>query len=383
MVALIVTYMHYNIFYPEAVAHGLGCDSSKPNSVLHECLAEYLTDLGNTVSIKPNFLYNYKHGLKALRSYILKKPRLLLKLIALTPYLSLSYDLQKYNIIQIFKTFIEASFWCERYEPFQNEHIILHQPNIAELLACRLVGIVVYEIQHGDISIDVPYYRYLIKSNQHFAICILVWDLETLLYCENHLSATSPVRLKCISNPILYTYKKNKISSKFLRSIFKHSSVVSSKIQRPLEKSILLYAAQWGISKQYPELFQYGLPKLLLNFIRENSSRYKLLVRNHPVTSAFSRLDILEISQLNIDILMLPDDILLPHALSMADAFLTWQSSSVIESLHLGIKSILFTKLPYDYGPAFQTNEIPYSKYSCLFHLAYATESHQLKQLLI
>lgn len=230
--------------------------------------------------------------------------------------------------------------WSRILDKVQPKRVIGIQPPSELCIAAQKKGIWVADLQHGIVS-DEGYYglAYRAKYDQAgWPSCILCWDNATENWIRNEIGTL--VSTKVIGHPWV------------LRFISPHDAdrLVSEYLNKgeaeKLHRLTILVSLQWGFG-YLPNSHGTGIPKDLLNFIKEQGRGFDWWLRVHPVMLQGTR-RAETIANLTSEFSSCPNvfweqctDLPLPLVLKQVDLHMTVSSAVTIEASWFGVKSAL------------------------------------------
>ncbi|MGX5659521.1 hypothetical protein ACWKWV_07335 [Castellaniella ginsengisoli] len=248
----------------------------------------------------------------------------------------LSYSLLGIQRRQLVLT-LKTRMWINLLRKTRPKLVVGVQPSEDLCAACKILGIKVYDAQHGVINSQHPWYTTRIKMLEKRLLPngFLVWD-ET---SKHGLSAAKEKGLDVlvIGHPEFIRYRHEK------KSRFDATRIITEG-QRPVHVLITL---QWGLGDIFSAPEEKGLMgNELIRAIKNSDEKIKWHIRMHPVQmrknykKIYSDLLLMFGDSKKIDI----DDATLnplPIVLSSMDLHITYHSTVVIEAGWMGIPSAI------------------------------------------
>ncbi|WP_418113764.1 hypothetical protein RJD40_00860 [Vibrio scophthalmi] len=238
---------------------------------------------------------------------------------------------------------LQVKFWNQVLDKATPKAIIIVQADEALCFACYQRGIRIYDFQHGVITDSMPMYGRDFqqgKPKELLPTGYLCWDLDS---CDviNRWSVDKGITAHHIGNPWLTRF--------FIKSnddllVNEEVNKITSLFDGNTSLNILV-TLQWGLSSCYPNYFSGSecIHSELVKAIRK-TKHVNWFVRLHPVQlnnekvrdeifSIFSDFENVEIER--------STSMPFPLLLTLMDAHVTWDSSSVIEANYVKIPSFV------------------------------------------
>lgn len=214
-------------------------------------------------------------------------------------------------------------------------------------LACHEQGIPVYDLQHGVIADEHPWYGQKFRVGtpaEQLPTGYLVWDRASANILLKWVPAKNKI-VRIIGNPWFARFYLNEAEDDLVQQVLHEPPIFGN--GRPN----ILYTLQWGAFQRYAQLGHKGfLMKEIEDVILETAHEYNWMIRLHPVQirgvegrlcqeyleSKFGRLPGVEWRKSSA----LP----LPVVLKQVSLHVTDFSTTVIESGWMGIRSAILNQ---------------------------------------
>jgi hypothetical protein len=223
------------------------------------------------------------------------------------------------------------------------------QPDESLCRACREIDIPVYDLQHGVISDDHPWYgeEYRIETpTEMLPTGFLCWDDHTVATLSKW-ALPKGIRVVKLGNPWFLRFIKNDPDVQLVKE-----AILTSGIQ-PHSKPTILISLQWGLKDHFQDVPNGIMVKALELVILDAFNTYNWMLRLHPVQlrdkneMELARSYLISTFGAEITNIWINDSFLpLPLTLRKADLHITYASTIVIEAAWGGIRSgILNTRI--------------------------------------
>jgi hypothetical protein len=241
----------------------------------------------------------------------------------------------------------EIKTWRIILRKVKPSYVIGIQPNSALCRACHEQGIYIFDVQHGVIGLNHPWYsekRLTHSDKLELVDCILCWDEESAGILRNWNSLMG-IDIRVIGNPWINKFLINRSGDKQIKN-FKN---IKSGEQFTDNRPRILVSLQWGLDNPVitpnQSLFDNEfMPTELKKAIKNTQGKYDWIMRPHPVQlmspDGFDKLRLFVKSNFSSNVLLSENDPL-PHALANIDLHITYNSSVVIEAGYFGIPSAI------------------------------------------
>jgi hypothetical protein len=242
------------------------------------------------------------------------------------------------------------------------------QPTPALSRAARGLGLPVLDLQHGDISSEVPAYCAAVQVSADAnsqPTGYLVWNEESARVLRPWAEPRGAV-VAVVGHPWVaryYRHTEGEADDFFAGQRGKASASFEAMPKLPR----VLVTLQWGLKLRHPEYFDIEwLPVALGEAIRLDR-RINWCLRLHPMTlrepAAVSMVEALARHHPNV-CWRAPSQLALPAVLEFVALHVTWHSSSVIEACLFGIPSLVLSPVGYNYlGEGTPSGALPYAQY--------------------
>lgn len=237
--------------------------------------------------------------------------------------------------------------WCKILKTAKPHYVIGIQPIKELCAACKMRGVVIYDLQHGQIDDQNPWYsksRHLQTPEMNLPNGYLLWDyISSESICK--WSSEVGIDIRVIGNPwfsrFAFPQKNDTLVCKSLNS----NKIINS------DRPTLLISLQWGIGKYYNHSEFNGVMLNSLELtILETACKYNWLIRLHPVQIRGGKKDmVLDYLKNTFGHITSVEwrrcsELPLPVVLSQTDLHITDFSSIVIEAGWMGIPSGLLNR---------------------------------------
>jgi len=239
------------------------------------------------------------------------------------------------------------NLWCEILEKAAPKIVIGIQPDKHLIQAGKLKKIPVYDLQHGIITDEDPYYGEVYRRDNPITNLpdgFLCWDEQSIVTILKWAKNKGIPIIK-VGNPW------------FLRFVTIHPDdlLVNKAIAREKiigdDRPCIMVTLQWGLAKYYVEReFNGVMVEVLEKVILDTIDTYHWILRLHPIQMIGSErkrvLNYLKTTfgDENVRRWLIESEIPLPLVLSVADLHITDHSAVVVEAAWMGIRSGLLGK---------------------------------------
>ncbi|MDU9020995.1 hypothetical protein [Pseudomonas corrugata] len=243
----------------------------------------------------------------------------------------------------------KAVVWLKILNLVKPKLVIGIQPDLALCRACRVLGIPVYDIQHGVIAKDNKWYGDILPNKvatSDLPDGFLCWDQQSTEYLKSWAPKRG-VTIDIVGHPWFQRFQFPSDEDLLVQNALRKGKVFFD------EKPTILVALQWGLHIHYYSQSDFNkvMCKALESVIKRTHNRYNWLIRLHPIqltgdegeycekylSQEFGGFAGVEWHQTSL----LP----LPILLSQASLHITDMSSVVIEASWFGLPSALLN--PY------------------------------------
>lgn len=241
----------------------------------------------------------------------------------------------------------KIALWCDILNKAKPKIVIGIQPDKYLCRAGKIKGIPVYDLQHGIIPEEDPWYgsKYRILTPiEDLPDGFLCWDDQAVATIAkwSDMKGIGAIR---VGNPWFLRFIKEDTDDLLVQEAITAGKVCDN--TRPC----ILVSLQWGMKDFYPDIFSNGvLADALEKVILDTADMYNWILRLHPIqimgkerkialrylTDSFGKekaLEWLESSQVPI-----------PIVLQQADIHITYHSTVTIEAAWMGVKSALLNQ---------------------------------------
>lgn len=173
-----------------------------------------------------------------------------------------------------------TQLWLRVLERVKPRLVIGIQPDVYLCRACRMLNVLVYDIQHGVIDPNDKWYGELLKS-------VAASDLPTGFLCWNNESARiletcvlyKGATVCVVGHPWFQRFQYPDRNDRLVQEVMAHGFIYNN------EKPTILVSLQWGLHiHYYPESdFNKIMCKALETVIKRTHGQYNWLLRLHPV----------------------------------------------------------------------------------------------------
>ncbi len=237
-----------------------------------------------------------------------------------------------------------TKFWKLLLEKAKPVCVIGIQPDENLCEACNTSGIPVYDLQHGRISIEHPWYssnRFENTSSLYLPSGYLLWDDISAEILRQSLPQRK-IDIRIVGNPWFSRFMANDE-----RDVIVQNELKNGKISKD-DKPVILVSLQWGLDRFYNHSeFNGVMVDAIERTILETSKYYNWLIRLHPLhirgsvgqkaqqylDKTFDSLESVEWHKCS--------ELPLPVVLNQADLHITDSSSVVTEASWMGVHSAL------------------------------------------
>jgi hypothetical protein len=239
----------------------------------------------------------------------------------------------------------KTNLWLNILARVKPQMVIGIQPDISLCRAGRVLGVPVYDIQHGVIESSNSWYGEILERNSEDAELpsgFLCWDHESAKVLE----AWAPARgaeVLVVGHPWYQRFRNPSANDGLVREALQSSRIAVG------DKPTILVALQWGLHIHYyaDTDFNHVMCDALESVILQTQGQYQWLLRLHPLQLTGAEGDHCE-KYLAATFGHLADvewyktsTVPLPLLLSQVDLHITDMSSVVIEASWFGIPSAL------------------------------------------
>lgn len=234
--------------------------------------------------------------------------------------------------------------WCRILEKSNPRIVIGAMPKKEICQAGKALKIPIYDLQHGVISDDHPWYGERFRSNsnpQNLPDGFLVWDESGVETLEKWVEKKGVEVIK-IGNPWFSRFFMNDRNDLLVQEAL---SSVSMKVK---DKPGILLTLQWGMKRFYPGLaFNGYIVPALEQVLLETINQYNWIIRLHQVQLRSSEsIAVSHYLKSKFDNKMVQkwiswSETPLPVVLKQVDLHITDSSSVVIEAGWMGVKSCI------------------------------------------
>lgn len=244
-----------------------------------------------------------------------------------------------------------VELWFQILNKANPKYVIGIQPDEFLCRAAKLHGISVYDLQHGIIHDENPYYGEHYRENtsvESLPDGFLCWDDRSVSVILKWAHRTKIQVLK-IGNPWFLRFSRILKEDSLVIEAMADKEVIS------IKQPCILVSLQWGFSENYPDESNGIIFEALEKAILDTSDLYDWILRLHPVQLRGSErgkvIDYLdktfgtEKTQKWLKYSYMP----LPALLNKVDLHITGGSTVVIEAAWMGVQSGLMNeRLTYD-----------------------------------
>lgn len=241
----------------------------------------------------------------------------------------------------------KVALWCDILDKAKPKIVIGIQPSEYLCNAGKIKKIPVYDLQHGVINDDHPWYgsRYKItKPIDFLPDGFLCWDTRSAATIEKW-GNKKDIRAIIIGNPWFLRFFRDDPEDHLVNEAISKGNICDN--NRPC----ILVTLSWGMKDAHPDIFSNKfLIDALERVILDTKYIYNWILRLHPVQilgeergAALSYLKDTfgaEKAQEWIDFSQIP----LPIVLKQADVHITYDSTVTIEASWMGVKSALLNQ---------------------------------------
>ena len=244
------------------------------------------------------------------------------------------------NYIEVSRN-IDTRIWTRILKRAKPKIVIGIQPSEGFCMACHLLSIPIYDLQHGVMDDISPAYGSsfnLEKDRRYLPTSYLCWDEESSVVLDRWC-ANRNIQVIVLGNPWLYRFYKQ----------YESDSVVHSVLNEPpfnQSKKCILVSLQWKLDLCYPEFFgsDQFLHSAIIDAVKALDDDVNWLIRLHPIQmkspKILQELDRVFASHKNVYIHW-ASSMPLPVVLSFSHGHVTWDSSTVLDASLFGVKTYL------------------------------------------
>ncbi len=257
---------------------------------------------------------------------------------------------------------IDETYYRQIIRGSQCRKVVGIQPTPALVEAAKTCGVPVYDLQHGDISPDVPYYRDF--ASKEPGLHFITWDNQTRDLLRHDLGVEGD-KVEPYGNPWILQYLKYCDVSGHRCHDEKQAAL--DYLKSFGRRKVCLVSLQWGLDEMYPDHFDNPY---VSNELREAMCRSEdilWVLRTHPIMKSATTEIVKSLSEANSTNVLVsgPEEWTLPPLLQICDSHVTWHSSTVIEATTLMTPSLILCPTHYRYGDGQPTTSArPYYQYS-------------------
>jgi hypothetical protein len=241
----------------------------------------------------------------------------------------------------------QISLWCKILEKAVPKYIIAIQPGEYLCQAGKIKKIPVFDLQHGIIADDNPYYGEVFRMNSPDEVlpdAYLCWDEQSSAPILKWSRARG-INTRVIGNPWFQRFIRSSPDDLLVHEALKEGDKIID--NRPC----IVVSLQWGLASEYPDKkFNGVMQDALENVIIETAEFYNWILRLHPVQLRGKEKEfvidylIKTFGQEKTLAWVLSSEIPLPVVLSKAQLHITDCSTVVVEAGWMGVYSGLLSE---------------------------------------
>ena len=308
---------------------------------LFDSMGDFLTDRGLTVLTVSDFPGTRLTGINAHNDPISCNRELLFMML-------------KRKVIQLMAGKAKADdwfnrrgpiyLWCRIMEAAAPRCVIGNMPSPYLCRAGKMKGVPVYDLQHGVISDQHPWYgvKYRLEPAEDLVDGFLCWD-ETSAKTLRKWAPQKGIDVRVIGNPWFLRFMFQKPSDQLVNDALNRDRIANN-------KPTILISLQWGMDEFPDQVPNRVMVDALEKTILETADSYNWFIRLHQIQSTgkekkmvhkylertFGHLDSVEWSKCS--------ELPLPVLLKQVSLHITFYSSVVIEAGWMGVRTALLAR---------------------------------------
>jgi hypothetical protein len=241
----------------------------------------------------------------------------------------------------------KLNLWCKILEKSSPKWVVGIQPDEFLCRAGKIKNIPIYDLQHGVISDENPWYGEIYRNTtsiKNLPDGFLCWDdqsVATILKWAHNKG----IKVIKIGNPWFIRFFRIQPEDLLVNEALAEGQGIDDK--RPC----IIVSLQWGLAIEYPDrIFNGVMVDALEKVILGTEKNYNWILRLHPVQMRSTEreyvLNYLKITfgAKRIELWIKASELPLPVVLQKADLHITDSSTVVIEAAWLGIRNGLLSE---------------------------------------